>query len=198
MDRKKIIKTIAPALALGCICLCILIYEKWKQPLTDKWIQHELKKSPLTENVLTKKKLTHTIHIAGAVNKPGVYHINHGKRVMDIIEQAGGLKTNANLDKVNLAAKIKDGKRIFIPFKKHRPLLAKNTSMTYKMSPININNATQKIFCTINGIGPKTAQSIIRYRQKHGLFKNVDELQKVKGISLKKIRKWQQQAQLIH
>ncbi|OYD16632.1 hypothetical protein CH330_02175 [candidate division WOR-3 bacterium JGI_Cruoil_03_51_56] len=55
--------------------------------------------------------------------------------------------------------------------------------------PININTATASLFEELPGIGPKTAQRIIEYRQAHGRFSSVDELQNVKGIGPKKLEK---------
>lgn len=55
--------------------------------------------------------------------------------------------------------------------------------------PININTATAKLLEQLPGIGPKTAQRIIEYRQAQGRFGSVDELQNVKGIGPKKLEK---------
>ncbi len=54
---------------------------------------------------------------------------------------------------------------------------------------VNINTASQKQLESINGIGPKMAQAIIEHRRKHGKFKNVDELDKVKGFGKKGIER---------
>lgn len=55
------------------------------------------------------------IHIAGAVAKPGVYNVYRDDRVIDAIEQAGGARTGAKLDDLNLAAHLRDGMRLYIP-----------------------------------------------------------------------------------
>jgi len=54
---------------------------------------------------------------------------------------------------------------------------------------ININTATVELLCQLPGIGPKTAQRIIEYRETHGRFGSVDELDGVKGIGPKKLAK---------
>jgi len=53
--------------------------------------------------------------------------------------------------------------------------------------PININTATAKLLEQLPGIGPKTAQRIVEYREAHGRFSSVDELRNVKGIGPKKL-----------
>ncbi len=54
---------------------------------------------------------------------------------------------------------------------------------------VNINTASQQQLESINGIGPKRAQAIIEYREKHGEFKSVDELSKVEGFGKKLLEK---------
>ncbi len=53
------------------------------------------------------------------------------------------------------------------------------------VSPIDINTANAQTLAALDGIGPQKAQAIVEYRQKHGPFKSVDELLKVKGIGEK-------------
>ncbi|MCG2677865.1 helix-hairpin-helix domain-containing protein [bacterium] len=57
------------------------------------------------------------VHIAGAVNKPGVYQFDEGTRVIGAIKVAGGAKEGAILDILNLAQPLTDGSRIVIPQK---------------------------------------------------------------------------------
>lgn len=52
---------------------------------------------------------------------------------------------------------------------------------------ININTASAEQLMMLPGIGEKTANAIIAYRQAHGNFKTVDELARVKGIGMKKV-----------
>ncbi len=54
---------------------------------------------------------------------------------------------------------------------------------------IDINSADQDTLIQVKGIGEKTAQSIIDYREKNGAFKDVEELMNVKGIGEKKLKK---------
>jgi len=58
-----------------------------------------------------------------------------------------------------------------------------------KEHSIDINHATQEQLVALPGIGPSIAGRIISYRNEHGLFKSVDELDQVKGIGPKKLEK---------
>ncbi len=50
------------------------------------------------------------------------------------------------------------------------------------MAAMDVNRASKEDFMSINGIGEKKAEAIIKYRKKHGKFKSVDDLKNVKGI----------------
>lgn len=55
------------------------------------------------------------VHVTGAVNTPGVYHFGADDRVLDAIERAGGQRDGARLDDLNLAARLSDGMRLYVP-----------------------------------------------------------------------------------
>lgn len=57
------------------------------------------------------------VHVAGKVKNPGVYHLKPGARVVDAVNAAGGSKQDADLDLINLAARVRDSDQIFIPAK---------------------------------------------------------------------------------
>lgn len=61
------------------------------------------------------------VHVAGAVHKPGLYHLPPTARANDAIKAAGGSKADANLDAINLAAHLEDGKQLYIPTRKEQP-----------------------------------------------------------------------------
>lgn len=133
------------------------------------------------------------IHVSGAVNLPGVYALPLGARVMDALEQAGGFRTDANQEALNLAAPLQDGERLTIPVKPTpQPTASAASPNESSSSPaveppaptglIDINNATQEELESLPGIGPVTAQKIIAYRQEHGPFFSIEAIQKVSGI----------------
>lgn len=57
------------------------------------------------------------VHLSGAVEKEGIIELDENSRIADAIEKAGGIKENACIDEINLAYKLEDGMKIYIPTK---------------------------------------------------------------------------------
>src|SRR4051794_33712451 len=55
------------------------------------------------------------VHVAGEVREPGVYHLGAGTRVQEALRRAGGPTRRADLDAINLAAKLEDGRQVIVP-----------------------------------------------------------------------------------
>jgi competence protein ComEA len=131
-----------------------------------------------------------TIHVSGAVEEPGVYTLPPGSIAQQAVEAAGGLLEQANLDLVNLAARLEDGEQIHIPLL--RPTELDDAGDLAALSTpygdrLNINTAQAPELEQLPGIGPALAQSIIEYREQHGPFQSVDELINVPGIGPAKL-----------
>ena len=139
------------------------------------------------------------IHIAGAVKNPGVYQLKPTDRIVDAVKIAGGATEEANLDLINLAALLKDGQKIIIPYKTYNETEEVNSANTYShgasvtsSSPvsssekININTANLAMLQTLSGIGPVLSERIIEYRNQNGLFGVIDDIKDVSGIGEKK------------
>ena len=62
------------------------------------------------------------------------------------------------------------------------------SAATYAGS-VDINKADAETLSELSGIGGKKAQAIVDYRNANGSFTSVDDLTKVKGISVKTIEK---------
>jgi len=153
------------------------------------------------------------VHVAGKVNKPGVYDLEPGSRVMDAIKAAGGAVGNADLESINLAEKLADGQQVYIAPKGQTPPSRVSVVRGGTASParaavgdggesagpkklakpgegtVNINTAGLAELQRLPGVGPVTAQRIIDYRTERGRFQSVEELDEVKGIGPAKLAK---------
>jgi competence protein ComEA len=130
------------------------------------------------------------IDVKGAVKKPGVYHASPDKRVIDIIELAGGLSESADTSGVNFAQKLQDEMIVYVPAKGGEAGgTASGTSVASGNGKININRANETELQEIPGIGPSKAAAIIEYREKNGPFKKPEELKEISGIGDKTFEK---------
>ena len=134
------------------------------------------------------------VHAAGAVNRPGVYQLRPDARVSDLVELAGGPTPDADLNQLNLAAKVGDGERVYVPRVGEAPPTGPSSggaggaaSGGPPAGPLNLNTATAEQLEELPGVGPATAQAIIEYRKEHGPFRSVDDLLEVRGIGEAKL-----------
>ena len=143
------------------------------------------------ENQEEENKETIVVHVSGAVNKEGIVELEENSRIADAIEKSGGLKDDANMNEVNLAYKLEDGMKIYIPSNKDQEVQERSnissvveSNVTNKKanSKVNINTAPQEELDSLPGIGPSTALKIINYRKEHGKFSKIEELKNVSGI----------------
>lgn len=125
------------------------------------------------------------IHVAGAVRRPGVYRLEAGARVAAAVRRAGGATRRADLDALNLAARLTDGRQVLVPARAATGgaggVDARDGGSS-GAAPLNLNSATAEQLDQLDGIGPETAAKILEYRQQHGGFGSVDELDAVPGI----------------
>ena len=175
----------------------------------------------ITENVVEKseksEKTTNeetnkiVVHVSGAVNQEGIVELQENSRISDAINVAGGLKENADTKHINLAFKLEDGMKIYIPTieetkEQNTQIQNQNRidetskyvtsssgvvqeeqtnaqqSEQKKNEKININTATQTELETLPGIGPATSLKIINYREENGKFETIEEIKEVSGI----------------
>ena len=123
------------------------------------------------------------VHVAGAVRRPGVYRLRAGARVADAVERAGGARRRADLGAVNLAAELQDGRQVLVPLRMPGGGAATAASgATAPGVPLDLNTATVEQLDELDGIGPATAKQIVAYREAHGGFGSVEELDQVPGI----------------
>ena len=161
-----------------------------------------------TNKVTTSK--TVYVDIKGAVNNPGVYEVDSGSRVIDVIKIAGDLKENADTSIINLSKIVTDEmyiivytvdemksykekmipaktivkeveKKIICPDDSNDACINQNNSNDNISGKININLATKEELSALPSIGESKAQNIIDYR-KETPFETIDDIKNVKGI----------------
>lgn len=161
------------------IVLTIGIYF-FRQTTDDETVYYE--STEQTEEAETNQI---TVHIAGAVNNPGIVVLEEGSRIVDALEAAGGETEEADLNKLNLAYVLSDGEKLYIPTKNEEDqeyITQGKGQMQEEENTVNINTATVEQLTTLPGIGEATASKIIEYRKENGKFKKVEDLKNVPGI----------------
>lgn len=149
------------------------------------------------------------VDLKGAVINPGVYKIEDGYIINDILKEAGGLKEDAYTDNINLSMKLSDEMVIYIytqneynsqNIKKESEvcncdeykidkclsdsssMIVSNNDANSDITYVNINTASKEELVKLNGIGESKANAIVEYRNKNGNFTNIEDIQNVDGI----------------
>lgn len=115
------------------------------------------------------------IEVKGEVVRPGIYLVDENYCINDCIILAGGITKDGTTESLKLASKVSDGLTIVIP--------KKTTSSTDNTSKISLNSSSVTELTSIPGIGTAIANNIVKYRQEHGDFTNLEELLNVQRIS---------------
>ena len=123
------------------------------------------------------------VDVAGWVRRPGVYEFDEGARVIDAIDAAGGARSGALLESLNLAAPLADGIQILVPREGETVAPpASGGSVVGVAGLINVNTAATTELEELPGVGEVIAQAIVDYRTENGPFASVDQLLDVSGI----------------
>ena len=130
------------------------------------------------------------VHVTGAVHRPGVYRVRSWARLDTAIRRAGGATSRADLQGVNLAAKVSDGQQVIVPARVpgagSAALAGAAAAGADPAAPISLNTATVEQLDQLEGIGPATAQKILDWRSEHGGFGSVEDLLQISGIGPKR------------
>ena len=131
------------------------------------------------------------VYVCGAVVNEGVYELPPDSRVSDALKMAGGYSDEALKGYVNLAEKLNDGERIYIPNKIEiddlnilidQDASAGTGAQSSEDGMVNINTADAETLQTLPGIGETKATEIIAYRDEHGAFGSIEDIKNVSGI----------------
>jgi competence protein ComEA len=123
------------------------------------------------------------VYVSGAVKQPDVYALPLHSIVKDAITAAGGAAADADLDRINLAARLADQMQVYVPRQGEAALPPQSGSAPGAATEkININTASVEELDKLPGIGPAIAAAIIDYRTQNGPFKQIEDIDAVKGI----------------
>ncbi|MCQ1953311.1 helix-hairpin-helix domain-containing protein [Arthrobacter sp. zg-Y238] len=137
------------------------------------------------------------VHVAGAVQHPGVVRLDPGSRIVDAVEAAGGTAPDADLARVNLAAVAEDGVMVLVPRIDESasgleagspggnpaggsPPAADGTGAA--SGSVNLNTADSAQLQTLPRVGPVLAERIMAWRTEHGRFSRPEDLDAIPGI----------------
>lgn len=139
------------------------------------------------------------VDVAGAVGAPSLVTLQADSRVGDAIEAAGGFAADADVARVNRAAKLQDGQQVYVPRVGETggggsgavvpDVGASAQGAATADGPVNINRASESDLDALPGVGPSTARAIVEDRDANGPFSTIEDLMRVSGIGEKKFEK---------
>ncbi len=210
IDKRRILISCV-VIVLG---LLVYVFRNWPIGFRSRQIQVETESTVSAVEESTEEdspeestsQLLSPVYICGAVKNPGIYETRLPVYLFELIDLAGGLADGADQEKIDLVYQIKFAQSIYLPYE------AETTDMTDRQwndfieittdpwsepekrkeseeGKININTADAAALSTLPGIGEKTAESILAYRQEHGTFSRIDDIKQVSGIGESKYEK---------
>jgi len=206
MENLNKIKKIVLYIIAGLLIVLVIIYLFTKDNTIYSNFNnlYQEENMILGTNVIEESKNTIYVYVAGEVNNPSVVELQEGARVVDAIEKAGGLTDSGEIKELNLAYKLKDGEKLYIPsldevIESEEESInisyissgiestslddtAGNAEENINNGLVNINTCTQTELETLEGIGPSTAKKIIEYREENGNFDSIEDIKNVSGI----------------
>lgn len=188
-ENNKRIVIISAMVAIVLIMIIIKVIDKNYQNKNNQDISFS---KMITEENEKENDEKIKVYITGEVNNQGVFELDAGSRIIDVIEKAGGQTDQADIKNVNLAYELEDGQKIYIPS------VAESNNEDVQIIDdgaegivvddgnsgelVNINKATKDELQNLPGIGEGLADAIVRYREENGSFKSLEDLKAVPGI----------------
>ena len=145
--------------------------------------------NPVIDNTDKSTEKTEVyVQLCGAVNNPGVYKVEGGLRIFEVIDIAGGMSADADSDSINLTCEVTDEMKIYIPRIGESESNDLNESAEWNCDDktdnqkININTANEDELTKLPGIGQSRAKAIVEYREKNGRYNNIRDIMNISGI----------------
>ncbi|MFR1323853.1 MAG: helix-hairpin-helix domain-containing protein [Ezakiella massiliensis] len=173
---------------LFILLLCFLFISCSNQEdLSEYDLKLNLNDNKSVDSVSDNENSKIFVHITGEVLRSGVYEMESGSRVIDLVNEAGGFTVDANQEAVNLAEKLRDGSKVYIPNKDDKVNIKSLSSSSSDSEVIvDLNTGSKEELMKLPSVGEKTADSIIKYREKNE-FEDFNDLLNVPGIGKKKL-----------
>lgn len=196
MDKKKMFLIMGGVILLTIFVAFYYVFNKDSEVLDD--FDSNVVTSEITSFKAEEKIF---VDVKGAVKKPGVYEMISSDRVVDAIKMAGGLKSNASTNNINLSKMVSNEMVIYV-FTKSEITTKVASSVpcecetitvnncvdngegtgTNTSDKVNINKASKEELMKLNGLGESKAEAIITYRNNNGMFKTIEDIKNVSGI----------------
>lgn len=133
------------------------------------------------------------VYVTGAVANPGVYSLPPGGRISDAIDAAGGATTDAQMEAVNLALRVRDEGHYHMPRLGETPLANSTTVSQSNQGAgsaaagicdglVDLNSASAELLESLPNIGQVRAAAVVSYREENGGFPSVEDITAVSGI----------------
>ena len=131
-----------------------------------------------------------TVYVCGAVDRPGVYRLAGGSRIVNAIEAAGGILDDADRDYINQAMLLTDEMKVYVPTVGETEDIDADMCLSgvgavdegMNSGKVNINTGTAEELMSLPGIGQAKAALIIEYRTANGSFSSIEDIMKINGI----------------
>lgn len=174
----------AAVIAIGLLGARYLVANRSE---TQAGTQQQQRRAPVA---LKRSSARAVVYVSGAVRHPGVYRLPPWGRLDLAVRRAGGATRGADLEAVNLAAKIADGQQVVVPRRATATAGVASGGVdaagAAAAAPVSLNTATAEQLDQLDGVGPATAQKILDWRTQHGGFRTVEDLKQIGGIGPKR------------
>lgn len=173
--------TVGTVLALCGVFFATLIVITASQQISSENVPQELVVSNTPPATQLQAQVV-TVHVVGDVNKPGIYQLEEGSRLVDALMAAGGVTAGAEACGLNLARVIKDGEQLVVLSSANG---CSDIPSSTQKSQVSLNKTDAVGLDALPGIGPTLSARIISWREQYGPFTQIDGLLEVPGIGQK-------------
>jgi len=186
LERFKWVIFIGVILAIGAGIITLISYRP--NPVGITIIPPPPTGTPLPTETPTPLQ----IYVTGAVLHPNTIQVlPRGSRVQDAVQAAGGFSPDADAAQVNPVKLLRDGDQVHVPRIGESITLPTESAKDRKSVAVYINTADLEELMRLPGVGEAIAGEIIAYREAHGPFKSLEDLDAVPGIGPARLAQWE-------